>query len=318
MKKILTIVLSLALVFASAFTLSACSENADYTIAVIQYARVDALDQANESFCARLKEWAEANGKTISFEQANTGGSMDNVASAVNASLAKSPDIILGIATPVAVALAGATSTVPVLYTAVTDPADAKLTGRSNVFGTSDMQPVAAQIDLLKDLVPSAKKVAFLFSSEESNSRKQIDLAEAECDKLGLTYEEKTVTDVQSIRPTVTSISEDVDAVYIPTDNTIAANLGTVVSANSRNLPLIVGETGMLATGGWATLSLSYGELGKQTAEMAIKILTGKTSELEAHQIYKGAMSLDITDAAKTALGITAERLAELKQKYGG
>ena len=322
MKKLTALILTLALTFFAACSLSACNgtDDADkITVAVVQFGKFDALDQANKGFCDRLTEWADANGKKINFKQANAGGEVGNVSTAVEGVLAGGPDVLLAIATPVAVAAAAATDSVPVLYTAVTDPNESGLKGISNVYGTSDMQPVAKQIDLLKDLVPAAKKIAFLFSSEETNSRTQIDLAKAECDKLGLTYEEKTVTDVNSITTAVESISSDVDAIYIPTDNTIALNLGAVTSANSRNLPIVVGESGMVASGGWATLSLSYELLGRQTAEIAVKILEGKSlSDAERHLSYDGAMTLDISDEAKVALSLTDDEVNAIAKKYGG
>ncbi|MBR1868253.1 MAG: ABC transporter substrate-binding protein [Clostridia bacterium] len=317
MKKLISL-FSALLVGITLFLLpSSCAPKADITVAVIQYGRFDALDNANRGFCDKLGDWAQKNGKTINFVQSNAGGESGNVAPTVNGALAYDPDLILAIATPVAVAAAGATSSVPVLYTAVTDPKEVALTGRNNIYGSSDMQPVAKQIDLIKDLIPSAEKVAFIFSSEEPNSRTQIDIAEEECRAIGLNFEEKSITDVNSIAAVVNSVSPDADAIYIPTDNTLSANLGTVVSANSRNLPIIVGESGMLSNGGWATLSLDYYSLGVQTAEIAIKLLSDENiAEADRHQLFRGAMTFEITDEAKKALGLSDESVSALGEKY--
>ena len=326
MKKIISMLLAIVMSFALITLLPSCggggvdTEKGEYDVQIIQYARFDALDAANKGFRERLDEWGKENGKKFNFTEKSAGGEASNIMTAVNGAIASSPDFILTIATPVAIAAAGATSTIPVLYTAVTDPSaeTSRLTGLDNVYGTSDMQPIAEQIDLIKDLKPTAKKVAFLFSAEEPNSRTQIEIAKRECDKIGLQYEEKTVTDVNAIQATVRSISEDVDAIYIPTDNTIAANIGAVVAANERNLPLVVGESGMISGGGWATLSISYEILGRQTADIVISLISGKTlTEEERHQIYKGAMALDISEQAISALGLTKEQVDNIKAKYG-
>ncbi|MBR1868173.1 MAG: ABC transporter substrate-binding protein [Clostridia bacterium] len=323
MKKIITLLLSAMLCICAATTAISCGKQSDYNVEVIQYAPHESLDAANKGFCDALEEWAKSENKTISFKQSGASGEASNILTAVNVAIANNPDAILAIATPVAVSLAGATSDIPVLYTAVTDPnADSsKLTGRSNVYGTSDMQPVDQQIDLIKDLLPSVNKIAFVFSSEEPNSRTQVELAKQECDILGISYEEKTVTDVNSIQPTIQSISSDVDAIYIPTDNTLAANMGVVATANTKKLPIVTGAGSMLTADGVdvasATLAIDYYELGKQTAEIAIKILKGeKVSDEDRHQYYKGATTLEITDTAISDLGLSAERVQEIKNKY--
>ncbi len=317
MKKLFAITVVAILLVLSAFALVGCNQ-ADINVEIVQFGNFDALNSAAEGFTERLSAWAKEQGKTIHFEERNANATSSNVSPAVQSAIANQPDIIYAIATPCAVTSAGNTAKIPVLYTAVTDPASAGLVGQDNVFGTSDMNPVEKQIALIKDLVPDAKKVALLYCSSETNSVVQVGMAKAQCLLMGLESKEFAVSSSSEIAQVVASIGEDFDAIYIPTDNIISNSISTVASANEHNIPIVVGESGMIAGGGWATLSINYKLLGAQTAEIAIKLLSGEeVSAEERHQVYTGALDFVISDSAKTALGLTDEQVTALQQKYG-
>ena len=188
-------------------------------------------------------------------------------------------DLILAIATPAAQAVAGATEEIPVLVTAVTDPADAGLVASNeapgnNISGTSDLTPVKEQIELLTKLLPEAKKVGILYCSAESNSEFQADLATAACTEAGLETEIFTVSSSNEIQQVVESMVGKVDVLYAPTDNTIAAGMATVTMvANDNGLPTICGEEGMVDAGVLATYGINYYEIGYMAGEMAVDIL---------------------------------------------
>ena len=188
-------------------------------------------------------------------------------------------DLIFAIATPAAQAVANMTSDIPILVSSVTDPKTAQLVESNekpgtNVSGTSDLTPCAAQISLLKRLLPSAKKVAILFCSSEENSRFQANLAEAACQKEGLDFVEATVSNTNEVQQVVQSLVGKVDAIYAPTDNMIASSMATVALVTTPNkIPVICGEEGMVQGGGLATYGINYYELGLQTAKMAVEIL---------------------------------------------
>ena len=144
--------------------------------------------------------------------------------------------------------MANESKDIPILVTAVTDPADAKLVKSNkkpgtNVSGTSDLTPVAKQMNLLKELIPNAKKVAMLYCSAEANSKFQVGLAKKEAKKLGLTTVDATVSESSEIRQDVESLKGKVDAIYSPTDNMIAAGITTVsMVANEAKHPFIEAE----------------------------------------------------------------------------
>lgn len=317
MKKLFAIVIVATLLAVSIVTLVGCNQ-ADINVEIIQFGNFDALNSAAEGFTERLEDWANEQGKTIHFEERNANATASNVAPSVQSAIANQPDLIYAIATPCAVNAAGNTTDIPVLYTAVTNPTGEGLVGQDNVYGTSDMNPVALQIELIKDLVPNVKKIAFLFCSSETNSIVQVGMAKAQCALMKIDTKDFAVSSASEIAQVVASIGEDFDAIYIPTDNMLSNSISTVASANTHNIPLIVGEAGMIAGGGWATLSINYKVLGEQTAEIAIKLLSGQqVSDAERHQMYAGALELVISEDAKTALGLTSEQVTALQQKYG-
>jgi putative ABC transport system substrate-binding protein len=191
-------------------------------------------------------------------------------------------DLVLAIATPAAQAIAGKTNKIPILGTAITDYVAARLAESNekpglNVSGTTDMNPIREQIELLVKLVPDAKTVGVLYTSSEDNSILQAKIARENIEGMGLKYVEVTVSNSNDVQQATQSIVEKCDAIYIPTDNTFASAMPTVHGVTSKSkTPVICGEAGMVETGGLATLGINYYDLGYQTGLMAIKILKGE------------------------------------------
>ena len=199
------------------------------------------------------------------------------------------------------------------LFTAVTDPAGSGLVADNaapggNLTGTSDMNPVAQQIALGKQLIPDAKKVAIMYCSSESNSKIQSDLAEAAIKEAGMEAVVKTVSAIDEAKSAVESLKGKVDFIYIPTDNTLADGMTTVAAAaNECGLPTIVGESGMVNSGAFATYGIDYYELGKTTAAMAVKILKGEASPADMpveYQTDEAVLQIAINSQTAEALGI--------------
>lgn len=246
-----------------------------YKIGVIQLVEHAALDASNQGFVAAL----DAAGISYEIDQQNAQGDQSACQTIAEKLVNDGNDLILAIATPAAQAVAGVTEEIPILVTAVTDPADSGLVesndapGR-NVSGTSDLTPVKDQIDLLTKLLPDAKKVGILYCSAEANSVLQSDMAEAACADAGLTSEVFTVSSSNEIQQVVESMVGKVDVIYCPTDNTIAAGMATVAMvANDNGLPTICGEEGMVDAGGLATYGIDYYQLGYMAGEQAVDIL---------------------------------------------
>ncbi len=306
MKKLLTIAASTLMTALFAFT--SCSEKSQAKkIGVIQLVQHSALDAAYNGFVDQLKVRGYEDGKNIKIDYQNASGEQANCVTIANQLVSERNDLILAIATPAAQAVANATESIPVLITAVTDPASANLVDSNelpgrNVTGTSDLTPCAAQIDLIKQLFPEAKHIAIMYCSSEENSIVQANLAIAECEKIGLTYETATVSNTNEIQQVTQSLVGKVDAIYIPTDNMMASSIATVsMITNEAKIPVICGEDGMTQGGGLCTYGINYYELGKLTGDMAADILEGKskpeTTPIQYLQHFDFSYNADTAEA---------------------
>ena len=256
--------------------------NTQFTIGIIQYNDHIALDQARLGFIDALKDNGYQDNDKISLDYQNAQEDQSNLTTIADRFVANNVDLVLAIATPAAQAIAGKTSTIPILATAITDYEAARLVDSNevpggNVTGTSDMNPIKEQIDLLVQLVPTAQTVGALYASNEDNSILQAQIAKQAITDLGLNYVEVTVSNSNEVQQATQSIVTQCDAIYIPTDNVFASAMPIVhgVTAESKT-PVICGEAGMVNSGGLATLGINYYDLGYQTGLMAIRVLTGE------------------------------------------
>lgn len=282
-----------------------------YKIGVVQLLEHDALDSAYKGFVDGLKSAGYEDGKNIRLNYENAQNEQANCVTIASKLVNDGSDLILAIATPAAQAVANATKDIPILVTAVTDPADAKLVKSNdkpgtNVSGTSDLTPVKEQIELLKEMVPDVKNVGLMYCSSESNSKFQIDIAKKECDELGIGYTVKTVSSSNEIQQVAQSLVGRVQAVYVPTDNMLAAGMKTLgMVFTPAKIPVVVGESGMVKNGGIATYGINYYKLGQQTAEMAVKILKGETKPADMPIEYQKDMDVAVNQDVAKQLGIT-------------
>ena len=251
MKKILltTLIASLCLTAVFAAPKKAKKSKAKtIKIGVIQLVEHSALDANYKGFVDGLAEAGYVDGKNIKIDYQNAQGEQANCITIAQKLINDKDDLIFAIATPAAQAVANLTQDIPILVSSVTDPESAKLVKSNdvpggNVTGTSDLTPCAAQMKLLKQLVPSAKTVGMLYCSSEQNSYFQIALAKKACDELGLKYIDATVSNSNEIQQVTQSLCGKVDVIYTPTDNMIAAVMALVAQvANENGIPTIVGE----------------------------------------------------------------------------
>ena len=258
---------------------SSDSSSASYKIGVVQLTEHTALDATNQGFV----EAVEASGLSVSIDQQNAQNDQSACQTIASKFVGDGVDLIFAIATPAAQAAAAATTDIPIVGSAITDYAASGLVKDNdkpgtNVTGASDLTPVAEQLQMMQKVLPNVKKVGLLYCSAESNSDIQIASAKEELDALGLSYTEFAVSSSNEIQSVVESAVGKVDALYAPTDNTIAAGAAQVGQICKENkLPFITGEEGMCEAGGLFTLSINYKDLGKLAGEMAVKILKGES-----------------------------------------
>ena len=284
----------------------AAADGTTYKIGLLQLVQHDALDKCNEGFIEAL----DASGISYEVDQQNAAGDTPTCTTIAQKFVNDGDDLIFAIATGAAQACAAETEDIPIVLTAVTDPAGSGLVDTNeapggNVTGSSDLTPVAKQIELLTQILPEAKSVGILYCSAESNSEIQAQLAHEACEAAGLTATDYTVATSNDIQTVVESMVGNVDVIYAPTDNVIAAGMPTVAMiANANGLPTIVGEEGMCTAGGLATYTIDYTELGKVAGEMAVKILTEGASPAE--------MPIEYYPDDKLRLVVNEETAAEL------
>ena len=249
---------------------------ADFKIGIIQLTEHPALDAAREGFIDSL---VAAGFSEDNIDVQNAQGEIPNCAPIATKFVNDKVDLILAIATPAAQTAAQATTEIPILATAVTDFVEAGLVESNevpggNISGTSDMNPISEQADLLVKLVPEAKTVGILYCSAEDNSILQARLAREALEALGLTVNEYPVADVNEIQPVTTKAVGEVDAIYVPTDNLFAEHMPTAALVTEpAKIPVICGESGMVESGGTATYGINYYNLGKLAGEQAVEIL---------------------------------------------
>ncbi len=287
-------------------------------IGIIQGMEHVALDSAREGFIEALKANGYTEGDNISIDLQNAQGDQNNLSTISDRFVSNKSDLVLAIGTQATQSIAGKTTEIPIVATAVTDFESAKLVESNeapggNVTGTSDMNPIKEQMDLLHKLVPEAKKVGVMYNSSEVNSVVQAEAAKEAIEKLGLTYVEATVTNSNDVQQATQSIVTECDAIYIPTDNTFASVMPLVSGVTTKaKIPVICGESNMVVGGGTATLGINYKDLGYQAGLMAVKILKGEAKP--AAMPIEGSKNFDYAINGTVAKEIGLKIPADLEQ----
>ena len=279
-----------------------------YKIGTLQLVQHPALDNSNKGFFDYLDE----KGLKYDNDQENASGEQSACQTIAQKFMDQNLDLIYAIATPAAQALNAVDETVPVVGCAITDFAASGLCESNQrpggvITGASDMTPVAEQFDLLKELFPDAKKVGILYCSAEANSKIQADMAIEAANKYGLESKEFTVVNTADIQTVTEAMVEEVDVIYIPTDNTIASSISVVSAiANDHKIPTVVGEESMVDGGCTATYGIDYYQLGRVAGEMAYEILVNgtKPANMAIKTLPKSGCVRKINQDTKAIFGI--------------
>lgn len=316
-KRLLAMALVLALLIPG---LGAVAQEKLPVVGVVQYVKHEALDAAYQGFADALKD----QGFNVTIDYQNAQASPDILAAIADRFIANKVDLILAIATPAAITMAEKTisNPIPVLGTAITDYVIAKLAKSNeapgfNVSGTTDMNPVAEQIALLQRLVPNAKTVGLLYTGSEANSVLQAEIATQVLQAAGMQVKETKINNSNDVQQAIVSMADQVDAIYLPTDNVVASAMPIVAEVTmAKKIPVICGESGMVNGGGTATYGISYYTLGWQTGLMAIDVLKNGADvakmPIQAQKEFEYAFNLE--NAAAIGLEIPQELLDLVKK----
>jgi putative ABC transport system substrate-binding protein len=280
---------------AAASAAGSAAAGESYTVGICQLVQHAALDAATQGFEDAL---TAAFGENVTFDFQNAQGDSATCATITNGFVSSSVDLIMANATPALQAAQAATNTIPVLGTSVTEYGvalgltDFDGTVGGNISGTSDLAPLDQQADMIVEWMPDAKKVGLLYCSAEANSQYQVDEVQKYLEEKGITATQYAFSDSNDLSSVCQKAADENDALYVPTDNTVAANTGIVDGiCRPAKKPVFAGEEGICAGCGVATLSISYYDLGYTTGEMAVKILNGEADI--------STMPIEYTDVTK-------------------
>ncbi len=281
MKKMISVLLAVALCLGACFTFSGCETAAEpksdnFVVAVCQLMEHESLDQATKGFEDGLKAEMDKAGKTVTVDIQVAGG-VDLCTTVVNSMVAKRVDLIMANATPALLAAANATTTIPVLGTSVTDYNDTFKTGiPANVSGTSDAVPFDEQAQMMIDSLGLVEgdQVGVIYCTNESNSLVQYNAVKALFEEKGIVVKAYTFSETTELQALVNTAASESKAIYVPSDNTVADNdsvVGTI--CNEKNVPVYTSYGGKIC---YASLAIDYYDLGYETGIMAAQILLGE------------------------------------------
>ena len=281
-----------------------------FTIGICQLVQHPALDAATQGFKdAVVEALGEGN---VTFQEQNASGDSATCTTICGQFVTDGVDLIMANATPALQAATAATGSIPILGTSVTEYGVAlgidgfDGTVGTNVSGTSDLAPLDQQAAMVKELFPDAKNVGLLYCSAEANSQYQVDTVKACLEDLGYTCTLYSFVDSNDVTSVTKSACDASDVLYIPTDNTAASNTEAINNvAKPAGVPIVVGEEGICAGCGVATLSISYYDLGVTTGKMAVKILTGESNVAEMPVEYAPQFTKKYNADLANALGVT-------------
>lgn len=252
-----------------------------YRVGISQLIQHEALDAATQGFKDALTEKL---GDQVSFDYQNAQGDPNTAASIANGFVASKYDLIMANATAALQAAATATADIPVLGTSITEYGVAlgienfQGTVGGNVSGTSDLAPLDQQAAVIQELFPDKETIGLLYCSAEANSLYQVNTMQTLLEELGYLCKLYPFTDSNDLAAITTTAVNEVDVIYVPTDNTVAANTGLIDNiCLPAEIPVVAGEKGICAGCGVATLSIDYYDLGYATGLMAYRILIGQS-----------------------------------------
>lgn len=251
-------------------------------IGITQIVEYIALDENREGFIKALADNGYIDGENLEIDFQNAQGDLATTQTIAKQFASKKKDLIFAISTPSAQGVYNATKEIPILISAVTDPVAAGIAEslenpNTNVSGTSDYIPVSKQLDLVKLLVPDAKKIGVIYNTSEVNSEVQINQLKENAKKYNYEIITVGVTSTNDVNLAISSLVDKIDVLYAPTDQLVVTSMPIIVQKTlEKNIPIIASEKGSVELGALATQGINYYKLGYKTGEMAVQVLQGE------------------------------------------
>jgi putative ABC transport system substrate-binding protein len=278
-------------------------------VAITAIVEHPALDAVRDGVKEGLTQAGYKEGETVRYTFQSAQGAQGTAVQIARNFAGANPSAIVAISTPSAQSMAAATKSIPIVFSAVTDPVGAKLVASGekpggNVTGVSDMSPIAEQFALIKEVVPKATRLGILYNPGEANSVSILTAAQAHAAKIGLTVVEASVNKSADAQSAARSLIGRVDAIYVPTDNTVVSALESVVAVcQSARVPLFTGDTDSVSRGAVASVGLDYRNVGLETAKIVARILKGeKPGDIPV--VNAAGTDLHVNKAAAASMGV--------------
>lgn len=287
-------------------------EEKSYTIGISQFAEHGSLDNCREGFLKGLEEEGIVEGENLKVVYDNAQTDTGTASTIAEGFVSQNVDLICAIATPCAMSAYNACmdTEIPVVYTAVSDPAEAGLvdeTGNSvgNITGSSDILPVEAQLTMIRGLLPEARKIGIIYTTSEANSISTIATYKELAGKYGFEIVDSGITAPSEVELAAADLVTKVDCITNLTDNTVVDALQTVLAiANEKKIPVFGSEIEQVKSGCVASMGIEYVELGRQTGVMAAKILKGEATAKETPFLTASEAELYVNTAAAEQIGM--------------
>ena len=249
-------------------------------------------------------------GKNLEFSYEMADGNPAQAAKIARELVSENPHVLVGIATPTSQALVSATRSIPIVFTAVTDPVGARLVkqldkpGR-NVTGLSDLSPIVQHVSLIKELLPEASSIGVVYNPAEANAVALVGLLRKATRDFGYKLHTEKVLTIDDVEAKAESVAKKSDVIYALTDNTVASGMeGLIDAANQAGTPVVAGATSYVGKGAIAGLGLDYYDVGIQTADYVAAILNGqKPGKLSVKTAQSSQLVVNLDAARK--LGVT-------------
>ena len=296
----------LAAVLAGIGSAAAQQQNVAIT-AIVEH---PALDAVRDGVKKGLADAGYAEGTDVTFAYETAQGNPATAAQIARQFVGENPAVIVAISTPSAQAVAAATKDIPVVFSAVTDPVAAQLVASidqpgGNVTGVSDMAPIGDHVALIREITPDVKRLGVLYNPGEANSVSSVEALKTAASAAGIEIVEGPANKSADVQAAARSLVGKVDAIYVPTDNTIVSALESAVGvANEAKLPLYAGDTDSVARGALAAVGFNYFDVGVQTAALVDQVLKGE-SPGNIPVVFASGTDLQVNKKTADAIGLT-------------
>ena len=283
---------------------------ADAFVAVTAIVEHPALDACRDGVRDELKAGGYEEGKNLKFVYESAQGEPSTAVQIAQKFVGENPSVIVPISTPSAQAVVNATSEIPVVFTAVTDPLGAKLVSDmmhpgGNVTGMSDLSPIKKHLELIKEITPNATKIGVPYNPGEANSVTLLGLLKQYAPDMGLEIIEAAAPTSADVLAAAQSLVGKADVIYVPTDNTIVSALELVIKVGTDNqIPVYAGDTDSVPRGAIAALGFNYYDVGRQTGKIVLRVLNGeKPGDIPVEGVETTELYVNL--GAAKAMGVT-------------